>query len=76
MDAVWFYNDPSAPGDNYMLFDNYKVTLESTNPPSLQIFRPANNAFVVRLFGENGQKYVLDRSVTLLPSSWSAGRKR
>ena len=36
VDAVWFYTDPANPGDNYMLFDNYQVSLESATRPTLQ----------------------------------------
>jgi hypothetical protein len=67
MDAVWLYHDPELPGDNYMLFDNYKVSLDV--PPSLQISRRTNSV-VVRLFGQNGDKYALDSNSTLLPNGW------
>jgi hypothetical protein len=31
IDAVWYMRDPGAPGDNYMLFDDYAITAEAAN---------------------------------------------
>ncbi len=35
IDAVWNPRDDSAPGDNYMLFDDYVVTAEGSRAPAI-----------------------------------------
>jgi len=40
VDATWLLYDPDAPGDNYLLFDNYRITAEplmSSAIPSAQL---------------------------------------
>jgi hypothetical protein len=69
-DAVWVYHDPTAPGDNQMIFDNYSVVIESSAPPSLQVISAANGNLRFRVLGENGAKYVVDRSTALTTNSW------
>jgi hypothetical protein len=74
IDAVWFYHDPTYPGDNYMLFDNYRVTLESSNAISqtVQVLCSDSQHLAVRSFGQPGQKYALqvNSSSMLLSNSW------
>jgi len=72
VDAVWFYTDPANPGDNYMLFDNYRVSLESATRPTLQSISATNRQFRLRLFGENGVGYAVEASSTLASNSWVA----
>ena len=37
IDAVWLVYDTTAPGDNFMLFDNYRVTAEALPMISAQM---------------------------------------
>lgn len=63
IDAVWFINDPQAPGDNYMVFDNYKVTAEaiSSIPPVVEDQEISENGFYQFLVhGEIGVSYSVD----------------
>lgn len=72
VDAVWFYTDPLYPGDNFMQFDNYRVTLESATRPNLQSLSATNRQFRLRLIGENGVRYAVEASATLASNSWLA----
>jgi hypothetical protein len=69
IDAVWALRNPSAPGDNYMLFDDYTITLESVDsiPPRLEVLgmRPGG-AYQVRLYGEPGLIYRVEASTDLV----------
>jgi hypothetical protein len=73
VDAVWVYQIPGSPGDNFMVFDNYRVSARVAAPLPAQLrplAGPAGGAFVIRLIGEPGRKYALDASADL--SSWTA----
>ena len=72
VDAVWFFTDPTYPGDNFMQFDNYRVTLESATGPTLQSISATNRQFRLRVLGENGVRYAVEASSTLPPNSWLA----
>jgi hypothetical protein len=65
VDAVWSIRDPKAPGDNYMVFDNYTVSTDSaTSIParmeSLDVIR--GGAYSARVYGEPGLTYRLEVS--------------
>jgi len=65
-DAVWIIREPGSPGDNYMIFDDYRTTLEplSDIPPSLEPVGMLNSgAFLVRVIGEPGVTYRLEGSL-------------
>ncbi|HAB16131.1 MAG TPA: hypothetical protein PLX89_07960 [Verrucomicrobiota bacterium] len=72
-DAVWVIRTPGQPGDNYMIFDDYRVTVEplTSIPPTLEPVGMLNTgAFVVRILGEPGVSYQLqgtDNFVDWLP---------
>lgn len=72
IDAVWFYTQPGAPGDNYMVFDDYHVTAE---PLPAEPFRLdslgllQNNSFSLRLTGEPGRNYAIESSGDL--AAWN-----
>jgi hypothetical protein len=72
LDAAWYYTDPASPGDNYMLFDNYRVTLEGSNTvaQTVQVLCSESGRIQVRSFGQPGQRYALQASSTLLSNSW------
>jgi hypothetical protein len=73
LDAVWLLFDPEAPGDNYMVFDNYRVTAETILPPPAQVHflgRTAEGWALLRVFGDNGTRWALDATTNLL--QWTA----
>jgi len=77
VDAVWVIRTPGSPGDNYMIFDDYRISVLplSDIPPTLEPVGLLNNgAFVVRVFGEPGVTYRLEASTLTAsgPSSWTA----
>jgi hypothetical protein len=63
IDAVWLYTDPLAPGDNFMLFDNYKVT--AMPAPRLQSIAKVNNQIRLSLTGEPNRPYALEANTNL-----------
>ena len=71
IDAVWVHGVPSAPGDNYMLFDNYSVTAQA--PPVKPLLLPlgfVTAQFLLRVEGENDGNYAVETSTNL--SQWTA----
>jgi hypothetical protein len=75
IDAVWFYGQPDSPGNNYMVFDNYQVTVEprpSPPPPRLTALGRLNNQFLMRLTGEPNTNYVIDATTSF--TNWLALR--
>lgn len=66
VDAVWLIREPGKPGDNFMIFDDYRIVATPlTEIPStlevIGIVQPSG-AFVVRVLGEPGVKYQLEAS--------------
>jgi hypothetical protein len=62
-DAVWFVNNPSGVGNNYLLFDNYRVTAEDlfAIPAILEpIGRTAEGFFQFLIHGQPGVRYSVD----------------
>jgi hypothetical protein len=73
MDAVWLLYDPEAPGDNYMVFDNYRVTAETMPimPAQVQFRgRTGEGWALLRVFGDNGTRWALDATTNLV--HWTA----
>ena len=70
VDAVWFMADPQQPGNNYMLFDDYSISLEpgSSIPPALELLGFGGGSSL-RLYGEPGLEYRIEVSSDLL--SWA-----
>lgn len=68
IDAVWILRDPNNPGDNYMVFDDYRITVERPPPAPLRV-EPVgmltSGAFIVRVHGEPGQQYVVETTNNL-----------
>ncbi|MBI4664702.1 MAG: hypothetical protein HY735_38425 [Verrucomicrobia bacterium] len=69
VDAVWALRKAGAPGDNFMVFDNYTVTAESG--PSIPakvapLGISANGQFQFRVHGEQGLNYVIEASADLV----------
>lgn len=68
VDAVWAIFNPEAPGDNYMLFDNYALTrahLPSIPPKVETLGVLPDGKFVLRVFGEPGTEYQVEVSSDL-----------
>ena len=69
VDAVWAIRKPGSPGDNYMVFDDYRIeaVAPATNPPprveAQGLLRPGE--FLVRTHGTTGVRYVLQSSPDL-----------
>ena len=71
VDAVWALADPSAPGDNFMIFDDYLVTAEPDTPVRLSgLGRVSNGQFLMRLSGPSNFRYAIDGTTNLL--QWTA----
>lgn len=65
IDAVWAIQEPGSPGNNYMIFDDYLITAEATGsiPPAIeQLGFSTNGLFHLRVYGEQGLNYVIEKS--------------
>ena len=65
IDAVWAVRDPVRPGDNFMLFDNYRITVEASPsiPSRLEALgMSAAGSFQLRFYGEPGLVYRIETS--------------
>ncbi|MBL9174916.1 MAG: hypothetical protein JNL10_15365 [Verrucomicrobiales bacterium] len=74
VDAVWVIRTPGKPGDNYMIFDDYRISVLDISeiPPSVEAVGMLNSgAFVVRVLGEPGVTYRLEAAT--LAASGSPG---
>ena len=63
VDAVWALRAKGFPGDNFMLFDEYVITIEDTPsiPPILELLGfGAAGDFQLLVHGERSGKYALD----------------
>lgn len=75
IDAVWVIRTPGKPGDNFMLFDDYRISVLDVAeiPPSVEaVGMLTTGTFVVRVLGEPGVTYRLE-SATLAasgPTDW------
>jgi hypothetical protein len=73
VDAVWAVFDPANPGDNYLLFDNYRITAEVLQPPAprVQILgRTGDGQFLLRVLGESGARFAIEATTNL--TQWTA----
>jgi hypothetical protein len=76
MDAVWSIYDTNAPGDNYMVFDNYQITAEAITvppPPQSQIrllSRTTEGWALLRVFGQAGSRWSVDATTNF--THWTA----
>lgn len=76
MDAVWSIYDTNAPGDNYMVFDNYQITAAAISippPPSAQmqfLGRTGEGWALLRVSGQNGSRWSLDATTNF--THWTA----
>jgi hypothetical protein len=76
VDAVWYLFDANAPGDNFMIFDNYRVTAETlTLPPAptaqLQFLdRTTEGWALLRVLGTENSRWSVDATTNFL--DWTA----
>jgi hypothetical protein len=73
IDAVWSVFTTNAPGNNYMVFDNYLVTAETVSIPPAKLAtlgRTADNQFLLRLTGPSGYRYAIEATTNLV--NWVA----
>jgi hypothetical protein len=73
IDAVWLVYDTNAPGDNFMLFDNYRVTAEAPPMTSAQMECLGHNGkgwALLRVFGPDDSRWAVEGTTNLL--NWSA----
>ncbi len=66
-DAVWLVYNSAHPGDNFMVFDNYKITAESQTylAPSIESVGIGGGKYVLKIHGEPQVKYAIDASPDL-----------
>lgn len=75
MDAVWSIYDTNAPGDNYMVFDDYRITADSITvppPPPSQIrllSRTSEGWALLRVFGQAGSRWSVDATTNF--ANWT-----
>jgi hypothetical protein len=67
IDAGWVVYDPGAPGDNFMVFDDYQISA-SLPQPQLLTLGTLNGAPTLRLTGVADNHFALEYSTNLL--SW------
>jgi hypothetical protein len=70
IDAVWVYADPNSPGDNLMVFDNYRVTRQALPPVRLTPLGHSGHTFSLRLQGDPGRRYAIDATARFF-TPWS-----
>ena len=69
IDAVWVVGNPGKAGNNYLIFDRYRVAVEGSTvrpPPQLTpVSRLPDGAFLLRVTGPPALSCVLDASTDL-----------
>lgn len=76
VDAVWLLYLTNAPGDNFMVFDNYQITAESipvATPPPAQVQllgRTSEGWSLLRVLGQNNSRWSVDATTNLV--NWTA----
>jgi hypothetical protein len=69
IDAAWAIWDPKAPGDNFMVFDDYQVSA-TVPPPQLKILSITNGVPTLRVSGQPSNPFAVEASTNL--TSWVA----
>lgn len=65
IDAVWYVYDPKAPGDNFMVFDDYQVTANIPRP-RLSVVGTTNGPPTLRLMSSVDGRFAFDGSSNLV----------
>jgi len=67
VDAVWWPLYRNYPGNNFMIFDNYKITADALPPVLLSALgHDTSGQFLLRLYGPSGNRYAIEASTDLL----------
>ncbi len=67
IDAVWWPYNKNKPGDNFMVFDNYKVTADALLSAQLTGFgRDSSGQFLLRLSGPSGSRFAIEASTNFV----------
>lgn len=73
IDALWLIYDPTSPGDNYMLFDNYQIIAENPGlppQPRIQLLgHTGNGQTLLRLTGQSGARFAIDTTTNF--ATWT-----
>ena len=72
IDAVWAIFKPDAPGDNFMVFDNYRIEVieDAPPPPTLKpLGQLPNGGFVIRIEGQPNTVYQIEATSDF--TNWS-----
>lgn len=69
-DAVWYLYDINAPGDNYMLFDNYRVTAEAISARVELLERTGQGSSLLRVYGPDRTRWSVDATTNFV--NWTA----
>jgi hypothetical protein len=75
VDAVWVVYEPTTPGNNFMVFDNYQITAEGAPPIPTRLRtlgRTSDGQFVLRLTGEPGCNYAIEATTNY--ANWTVLR--
>jgi hypothetical protein len=67
VDAAWAVYDPAKPGDNFMVFDDYRVSA-AVAPPQLKVLATTNGVPTLRVTGEASNRFAVEASTNL--TSW------
>ena len=65
IDAAWVVYDPTAPGNNFMLFDDYQVSA-SVPQPQLKILGLVNGSPTLRLTGLANYQFAVELSTNTI----------
>ena len=68
IDAVWAIAKTNLAGNNYMIFDNYRITAEpvlTLRPELTAVSLLPNNQFLLRLTGAPGASFAIEASADL-----------
>jgi len=68
VDAVWGISDANAPGDNFLVFDDYLITA-SVPPPRLSLLGILNGAATLRVSGQEQASFAIESSPSF--ASWT-----
>jgi hypothetical protein len=66
---VWVPAETSQPGDNYLLFDNYAITVEAPVQIDASLQPPlavGGGQYVLRVNGKENARYAVEASTNLL----------
>ena len=70
IDAEWLIADTNAPGDNFMVFDNYRVTAAAPTA-RLELLDVTDKGWsLLRVFGSDGSRWAVEATTNLL--NWTA----